>query len=188
LLLLAALATEFRSEVCLTRRIYSEHGTHQPQSPLIRLLVLVLAYFPVLDIRGASSMHTLKTICLFFFLLSLVSVIEGGLAIHPSPFRSMSLSHGVFGTTVSILDAVFWACAFYGIHKRAPIAWNLGWAVIVVGLLEFLIFGLSSTMRLPQADNPWIASAAVVVVGGAVATYWSIWWKRQKGYFVRRSS
>jgi hypothetical protein len=96
--------------------------------------------------------------------------------------------HKGLGATLSLLLAVLYACAFYGIHKKAPLTWRLGWVAIAFGFLEFLAVALSSTRRLPETVPPWIASVAIVVGGGAVALYWGLWWNRQKGYFSPRIS
>jgi hypothetical protein len=102
-------------------------------------------------------------------------------------FGTAATKHGIIGTIISLGLAFFWACAFYGVRNKAPMAWKLGWGAIVVGLLEFLYKALSSTTRIPETDHPWVASAAVIVGGSAVAFYWGLWWKRQKPYFAPRS-
>jgi hypothetical protein len=132
-------------------------------------------------------MRTLKIVCLLFCLLSVASIIAGGHAVRPAPFGTPVTGHGSVGMIWSFVNAVVFAGTFYGIHTRAPITWKLGWGVIVVGLLEFLYEALSSTMKLPETAHPWIASAAVLIGGAAVALYWGLWWKRQKPYFARRS-
>jgi hypothetical protein len=129
-------------------------------------------------------MRILKIVCLLFCMLSIVSVIQGIRVIHSPAVGADSMNHGILGTILSVVDAVFWAVAFYGIHKKAPIAWKLGWVVIVVGLVQFLILALSSAMRLPKTADPWVASLAIIAGGCAVALYWSFWWKQQKSYFL----
>jgi hypothetical protein len=129
-------------------------------------------------------MRALKLICLFFCALSVISIIQGVRVLESATAGTTSMKHGVVGTALSLVDAVFWAFAFYGIQKKIPMAWKLGWAVIVVGLVEFLILALSSIIKLPASSHPLFASAAVVVGGSAIALYWSFWWNRQRNYFV----
>jgi hypothetical protein len=84
---------------------------------------------------------------------------------------------------VALANATVSAAAFYGIHRRVPITWKLGWGVIVFFILEFIIRALSSTMGMPQVDHPWIARAAILIGGALVGLYGSFWWKRQESYF-----
>jgi uncharacterized membrane protein len=133
-------------------------------------------------------MRVLKIICLFFLATSAVSIVEGTLRIHSSPAASTALRDSVYGTIMSIIVAVVWASVFFGVREKTPIAWKLGWGVIVVALLAFLLTALSHTLALPDADHPLVVSAAVVVVGCAATGYWGFWWNRQKRDFLTRAS
>ena len=82
----------------------------------------------------------------------------------------------------SLVEASLFAGAVYGIQTRASIVWKLGWGALGLSFLTFTVQALSFSLKLPPPER-WIASAAILVVGAAVATYWGLWWKRQKSYF-----
>jgi hypothetical protein len=137
-------------------------------------------------------MRNLKIICIFFCLLSVTSAITHIHAfrwsLHAAPGAPVTTATVVtkrsgFGATfLSLVGALFYAVAAYGIHRRAPIAWKLGWGVLGIASLSFLIQTLSFSLKLPQPDL-WIASLAILVGDTAITVYWGFWWKRQKSYF-----
>ena len=128
-------------------------------------------------------MRTLKVICILFCAGSFVALVWGAHNILIAPTNSTLLKDSIRGTLVSAALGLFWAGAFYGIHKRLRVAWILGWCVIAALFLLFLVRVLPSTARLPEKDNPVVASAAAVIGDSIVALYWGIWWKRQRRYF-----
>ena len=82
----------------------------------------------------------------------------------------------------ALVSLAFFASAFYGIHRRVPLTWKLGWGVIVGGYLWFIVSVLSTTLKMPQPDR-WIASCSIVIGTLLVVLYWGYWWWRQKQYF-----
>jgi hypothetical protein len=133
-------------------------------------------------------MRILKIICILLSLLSIAGVIHGAYMIHSAPAASAKMKHSVRATIESVALVVFWACAMYGIQKRTLITWKIGWAVIVGQLLALPVWALSVTSTVPKTDHPGVAAASVIVGGAAVAAYWSLWWNKQKGYFVKPTS
>jgi hypothetical protein len=131
-------------------------------------------------------MDTLKIICAFFCLMCVASAISGVQAVHVSTHNSASNASITmqrdYGRIWSLVCALIYAGAFYGIQKRAPIMWKLGWCALVSSFLQFTIGALSFSLKLPQPDK-WIASTAILLGGVGVTTYWGFWWKRQKNYF-----
>jgi hypothetical protein len=121
-------------------------------------------------------MRVLRIVCLFACVWSVASGLAG-LAVS---------RQGSFGTIFSFASAFVCAAGFYGIQKRAPITWVLGWAVIAACFSAFLFLALPAAIKVPKADHPWIATAGVLLGTAAVALYWSFWWKRQKPYFEPR--
>jgi hypothetical protein len=140
--------------------------------------------------RTHSDMGVLKAVCILFCVLPLALIGE---SFFPSQLShaGIVLTRGVNSPTriaIDLIESLFWASAFYGIKRKAPIVWKLGWGVLAAGFLEFVIAALSSTRKLPPYDSPLIASISVMVVGCAVLSYWAIWWKRQKSYFSGKGS
>jgi hypothetical protein len=127
-------------------------------------------------------MRTLKAICILFCLLSVVAAFTGIRTFHWSTSDGLNITRQ--GGLVYILWAVFssllYASAAYGIHRRIPVVWKLGWAVLIVSFLEFTTGGVYSVLRQPGG---WIGAAGILVGGVLVAVYWGRWWKRQRGYF-----
>ena len=87
-----------------------------------------------------------------------------------------------------IVASAFCGVAVYGIHKKALIAWKIGFSVIAAALLAFLISALSAAAKIPSNDHPGVAAAAVIVTAAALALFWSFWWKKQKSYFVKSAA
>jgi hypothetical protein len=127
-------------------------------------------------------MRTLKAICILFCLLSLVSAVTGIRTFHWSTSDGLNITRqgGLVHTLWSVFSSLLYASAAYGIHRRIPIVWKLGWAALIVSFLEFATGGVSSVLRQPGG---WIGAAGILVGGALVAGYWGRWWNRQKDYF-----
>jgi hypothetical protein len=97
---------------------------------------------------------------------------SGGLNITKQP--------GVGALVWSVLNALLYASAAYGIHRRLPVVWKLGWVVLIVSCLEFMIRGITSALTLPGG---WAACIGIVVGGIFVTAYWGARWNRQRDYF-----
>ena len=139
------------------------------------------------------GLEVLKIICVFFCLMSVASAFTGVHAFHWSARitpdsasatnMAVSRDNSFGGAVWSVIYALFYASAAYGIHKRARVAWKLGWIVIAGQLLYLPFWALSVTSKIPKSDSPGVAVAAVVIGGTAIALYWGFWWNRQKAYF-----
>jgi|SRR5208282_6227306 len=117
----------------------------------------------------ASRVRILKFMCLVFCVLPVFFIIAGRVPVRDVP--------------IELAYAGLNAAAFYGIRKRAPIVWKVGWIVLAFGLLDFFIEALSSTRKIPEASHPWAFRTFILVSGTLVGLYWSFWWRRQKTYF-----
>lgn len=128
-------------------------------------------------------MRSLIAVCIFFCLLSVVSALTGIRTFHwsTSDGPHITRQNGLGNTLWSIFSALLYASAAYGVHRRAPVVWKLGWAVLIMTFLEFTIGGVSSVLRQPGG---WIGAAGILIGGVLVAVYWGTWWKRQRDYFV----
>ena len=133
-------------------------------------------------------MRALKAIYLLWGLWFVASAILGIQEIYSAHSHTPAMNHATFRTIWSIFAAAFCGAAAYGIHKKALVAWKIGFGVIAAALLEFLASALPATSTIPENDHPGVAAAAVVVTGAAVALYWGFWWKKQKSYFVKSAA
>ena len=130
-------------------------------------------------------MRILKVTYFVFGLWSIASVILVLWEIYSRHEHTDAMSHVAFKLVSSVFAAAFCWAAVYGIQKRAPIAWKLGWGVIATGLLGFLVRALRATSNIPRNEHPEVAAASVIVLGVVVAAYWGYWWNAQKHYFSK---
>lgn len=130
-------------------------------------------------------MRILKIVLTLFFVWSVADFIVAVGSVHSPQNGVYFTGHGTLVIVQCLVLALIYAVALYGIHKRAVIAWKLGWVFIAAAYLGWLLQGLSLTRRVPEADSPGVAFTAVVIAGAAVAVYWGFWWNKQKSYFVK---
>jgi hypothetical protein len=126
-------------------------------------------------------MRLFKVFLAFFCALSAIDFIVAASGIHLRDGAPYSKHLLMAGSLISMLLA---AAALYGLQKRTLIVWKLGWCYLVASYLSWLRATLSSIRKIPPADHPMVAYAAVVIGGATVAVYWGFWWNRQKNYFV----
>jgi len=129
-------------------------------------------------------MRLLKAFLALFCVWSVVDLIVAIHAILSPHNGAYSSSHERLVLVGSLVAALVYAAALYGIHKRTVMVWKLGWGFLAANYLGWLFQALPLTLKVPQAASPWVASASVVIGGAAVAVYWGFWWNRQKSYFV----
>jgi len=89
-------------------------------------------------------MRNLKIVCILFCLLSLASALTGIRAIYWSTSGGLDITKqtGVAATLWSLFVALLFAGAAYDIHRRVPVVWELGWAVLIISSLEFMVGGI----------------------------------------------
>jgi hypothetical protein len=152
----------------LCDRVNARGGANQPRVPVKQNYVF--------------SMRVLQGFFIFFCLLSLLSAVTGIQSISITDHVAIS-RHDDLGRLYSIVVAALNAAAFYGIHRRALIAWKLGWVVLAAAFVSFVASALPETTRLPP-PGCWIVPCFVVIGGSVVVGMWGMWWKRQWGYFT----
>jgi hypothetical protein len=129
-------------------------------------------------------MRVLKIFCLLACLSCVADIISTIHRIYSPQPGSISTEHGILKICLSFAGAVIYGAEFYGIHKKARFAWNLGWVILAATFAEFLV----AALRVSEIDHPRVAFAAVMVGASCVLVYWGFWWKRQEGYFTAQSS
>ena len=119
------------------------------------------------------DMRILKAMLMVACVMSAISI-----------FRPIVQPGGTFGIVSSIVDTAVFGCAIYGIHRRAPLMWKLGFAIIVGLGAQFLIQSLIIWSSIGRATNARIESGFLTIATLAVTAYWLFWWKRQRAYFI----
>ena len=105
-----------------------------------------------------------------------------------SIFRPITPLSGTLGIFLSTIDALVFGGALYGIHKRAPLMWRLGFAGIVFLSAMFLLQSLFVMRSVPtKASYAQIQAGFITIATVVVTAYWLLWWKRQKLYFINGS-
>lgn len=102
-----------------------------------------------------------------------------------SVFRPIMRPSGTLGISLSIIDAAMFGGAFYGIQKRMPLMWKLGFAGIALQGARFLVQSRAVLRSVPMRPTGAHIQLGFLTVGAVVVTgYWLLWWKRQKPYFI----
>jgi hypothetical protein len=128
-----------------------------------------------------GSMRVLQVFCAFLCLLSVLSAVTGIQSISVAD-RVVIAKHGGFGRIYSLFVAGVFAAAVYGIRRRAPIVWKLGWVLLAASFVSFVVSALPGALRQPP-PGCWIVAAFILIGGLVVTVYWGWWWKRQRDYF-----
>jgi len=92
---------------------------------------------------------------------------------------SVTYWHGPWRWLTLVYAAIF-AAAFYGVYRRRPIAWKLGWVFLVIGAAHFIFAAWVGLIHQPYG---WVGAIGATVGGILVLAYWGIWWQRQREYF-----
>ena len=92
----------------------------------------------------------------------------------------ISYQHG-YGRLYAVAAAVFFAVAFYGVYRRFPIVWKLGWIFLVAGTADFIVEAWLGLIHRPYG---WVGALAATLGGLAMLAYWGIWWQRHREYFA----
>jgi hypothetical protein len=112
----------------------------------------------------------------------LVSIVTG---VQSFSFDSVTGSQISHYTTVweriwGVATALVCGLGAWGIYRRAPIVWSIGWVALVVSALWFVVE--AAIMLLPQPYG-WIGVIGAAVGAILVVAYWGIWWQRHREYF-----
>jgi hypothetical protein len=87
--------------------------------------------------------------------------------------------HG-YWRLLALVYAAGSALAFYGIYRRYPIVWKLGFVVWYLSAAYFVFQAWWSLWPQPYG---WIGATAATLFAPFVALYWASWWRKQRPYF-----
>jgi hypothetical protein len=142
-------------------------------------------------VTSYEGVDRLKYLCFVFALVSLLSAIEninsivGRIDLHTSKFV-ISYFFTWYGRLYAAFNSLIAAALGYGIHKRARMAWKLGWILMILAYVRLVLSVVYHSWRYEKiSDFPGyeLPIMLVSVTGLIVFAYWGNWWKRQKGYF-----
>jgi hypothetical protein len=127
-------------------------------------------------------MRVLMTLLLLGCVAGIISAVTGIQAVETDSRTGTVITywHGYWRLLALGYAAIF-AFAFYGIYRRFPIAWKLGWVFLVAGAAEFIFQAWLGLIHQPYG---WVGAIAATLGGIAVLAYWGIWWQRHREYFT----
>ena len=129
-------------------------------------------------------MRTLMTLLIFATVLSIVSAITGIQSFRADQGGTVIWYWHGYGRLYALAYAVGFAVAFYGVYRRYPVVWRLGWVVLCLSCAQGVFMVWRSTRT--QADARVIAALSAFA-GLAVALYWGNWWRKQRSYFFSQN-
>jgi hypothetical protein len=77
--------------------------------------------------------------------------------------------------------ALSFAIASYGIYRRFPFVWKIGFVVIYLSAAQFVF---QVWWFLWPQPSGWIGAVFATVCAPFIALYWASWWRRQRPYFL----
>jgi hypothetical protein len=128
------------------------------------------------------GIEVLKAMFILGFVVSLIALIPSLRSVRTEHFQFVA-NHSLLNHLISLGDAVLFGIGFYGIHRRMPLAWRVGWFYLGLFYVSSIVSGMAAARTTMAAPERWIMLSAVVVGISAVAVYWGIWWNKQKAYF-----
>jgi len=138
--------------------------------------------------RYIRSMRVLMMLLAVLCLLCIVSAITGIQAFELSAIQSGSRTSSVVTywegawRWFALVYAAFFAVAFYGVYRRFPLAWKVGWVVLVASTAGFIVQVWLTEVQPP--DAAYAGRILATLAGIAVGIYWGFWWYNQKRYFI----
>jgi hypothetical protein len=126
-------------------------------------------------------MRVLMSLLLLGCVLSIVSAITGIQAFEADSHTGTVVTYWPGSWRwLALIYAAICGVAFYGIYRRYPIVWKIGFALLCFSAADFIFEAW--WMLLPQPQG-WVGAVAVTLFLPLVALYWGRWWWRQKPYF-----
>jgi hypothetical protein len=155
---------------------------------LFFLPALVIVYFLTIrmtgsDLRRPMPMRFLKIDLAIAALVCVASAISGIQWISYDSRTGTQISYFAgWDRLWTVGGAILLGLGAWGIHRRIPAMWTIGWVVLFASAAVFVFATIR--MLLPQPYG-WVGvlGALVAVILGTV--YEGIWWQRHREYFTR---
>jgi hypothetical protein len=126
-------------------------------------------------------MRGFMTLLLFAAVFCVLSAISGVQSFHFDSRTGTDVTywHG-YQRLFALVYAAACTLAFYGIYRRYPLVWKLGFVLWYLSAAQFII---QAWLLLWPQPYGWVGAIAVTVFTPLVALYWASWWRRQKDWF-----
>ena len=133
---------------------------------------------------------------LFFAGLGILSLVASFTGISSFQAAASSQDHSgavityfrdQWGRGLALANGIFLCCMAYGIWKRVPLVWKLGFALIALSGVSFVFNVLGDPNAFPRGPGKFPLVLMVFVIAGAsvVSAFWAVWWYKKKAYFTR---
>ena len=127
-------------------------------------------------------MRVLMTLLLLGVVLTVASAITGIQSVVCNSRTGTVITYWhSYGRLFALGDAAVFALAFYGIYRRYPLVWKLGFVVLYLSAAGFVFQAWWSLWRQPYG---WVGAIAVTVFIPLVTLPWATWWRTQRPYFL----
>ena len=131
---------------------------------------------------GLMSMRALQWLLVLGCIASIASAVNG---VQSFSYDSATGSHTAYfagwDRLWAVASALVCGIGAWGIYRRAPIVWPLGWVALLVSALWFVVE--AAIMLLPQPYG-WVGVIGAATGATLVVAYWGIWWQRHREYFT----
>lgn len=128
------------------------------------------------------SIRALQWILVFGCIAELLSALTGVQSYSYNSATGSQIGHysGKWEYLWSVAIALICGLGAWGIHRRAPITWALGWSVLVLSAIWTLVEVAANLLSQPYG---WLGILGAVAGVILVVCYWGIWWQRHREYF-----
>ena len=126
-------------------------------------------------------MRALMLLLLAAAVLFLAEAVTGIQSFHSSSSTGTVVTYARWHERLLALAlAALHAVAYYGIYRRYPVAWRLGF---VAWYLAGALFVFQVWWSLWTEPYGWVGAAVATAFAPFVVLYWASWWRRQRPYF-----
>ena len=127
-------------------------------------------------------MRVLMTLLLLGVVLSIASAITGIQSVVCDSRTGTVITYWhSYGRWLTLGYAAVLALASYGVYRRRPVVWKLGFVVLYLSAADFVFQVWWSLWRQPYG---WVGATAATVFAPLITLYWTTWWRKQRPYFL----
>ncbi len=126
-------------------------------------------------------MRVLLAVLLIAAVLFVGEAVTGVRAVHASTTGQTVVTYARwYERLLALFLAALHGVAFYGIYRRHPLAWRLGF---VAWYFAGALFVFQIWWSLWSQPYGWVGAAVGTLFTPFIVLYWASWWQRQRPYF-----